>query len=245
MTDTAIFDLLAFGDTGWGDELLAGALMTVQLALVSLGVGLMGGLLLAGAKLAKFRLLRWFADLYNLIIRGTPEFLILLLVYFGLEQAIRGTAALAGYDLSGFEIPKFVAAVVGLSLIFSSYASEIFRGAYQAVPVGQIQAAQAYGFTQYQIFFRVRLPQMWRFAIPGLGNLWMVLLKDTSLAAVIALEDLLRQAKVASESTREPLLFYLAAGAIYLVLTGCSDLVRHRLERGARRGLAQPTATHH
>jgi ABC-type arginine transport system permease subunit len=92
--------------------------------------------------------------------------------------------------------------------------------------------------SDWQTFNRVRLPQMWRFAIPGLGNLWMVLLKDTSLAAVIAVDDLLRQAKIGAEATRAPLTFYIAAGVIYLVLTGVSDLARHRLEQRAGRGMA-------
>lgn len=237
MADGSVLQLVSLGDSGWGDELLAGAWLTLQLAVCSLAIGLVGGLLLAGAKLSRFRFLRWFADLYNIVIRGTPEFLILLMVYFGLEQAVRSCLQFVGIDASGFEIPKFLAAVIGLSIIFISYASEVFRGAYLAVPAGQMEAARACGMTDAQAFFRIRLPQMWRFAIPGLGNLWMVLLKDTSLAAVIALDDLLRQAKVASESTREPLLFYLAAGLIYLILTGMSDVVRQRLERSAQRGL--------
>lgn len=237
MADGSALQLLSLGETGWGDELLAGALLTLQLTVCSLAIGLVGGLLLAGAKLSSIRPLRWFADVYNIVIRGTPEFLILLIVYFGLEQAIRAGLLLIAIDASGFEIPKFLAAVIGLSIIFISYASEVFRGAYLAVPVGQMEAARACGMTDTQAFFRIRLPQMWRFAIPGLGNLWMVLLKDTSLAAVIALDDLLRQAKVASESTREPLLFYLAAGLIYLLMTGISDVVRLRLERSSQRGL--------
>ncbi|MEM9028714.1 MAG: ABC transporter permease subunit [Pseudomonadota bacterium] len=239
MTEQSVFELLSLGDRGWGDELLAGAWLTLQLALCALAVGLVGGLLLAGAKLSHIRALRWFADTYNVIIRGTPEFLILLMVYFGLEQAVRSTIAVFGYDAAGFEVPKFLAAVLGLSVIFISYASEVFRGAYLAVPPGQMEAARACGMSTTQAFLRIRLPQMWRFAIPGLGNLWMVLLKDTSLAAVIALDDLLRQAKVASETTREPLVFYCAAGLIYLVMTGLSDVMRHRLERSAQRGMGR------
>lgn len=238
MTDT--FALLSYGDTGWGDELLAGALITLQLALSSLAVGLLFGLLLAGAALSHIAPLRWFAGAYNVFVRGTPEFLILLLVYFGLGEAVNATAAAAGFNIV-FEIPKFAAAVIGLSIIFASYGSEVFRGAYLAVPHGQIEAARACGMSSFQLFRRIRLPQMWRFALPGLGNLWMVLLKDTSLAAVIALDDLLRQAKIASETTREPLLFYLAVGVIYLVMTGLSDLVRHRLEVKAQRGYARST----
>jgi His/Glu/Gln/Arg/opine family amino acid ABC transporter permease subunit len=236
MSQQSAWTLLSFGPNGWGDELLAGAFVTLQLAAVSLAVGLVLGLALAISRLSPFAPLRWFANGYNLFIRGTPEFLVLLLVYFGLEQFVRAIAELLGLSVT-IDIPKFVAAVAGLSLIFASYASEVFRGAYLAVPKGQMEAATSCGMSDSQAFFRIRLPQMWRFAIPGLGNLWMVLLKDTSLAAVIALDELLRQAKVASESTREPLLFYLAAGALYLILTGVSDLVRYRLERASQRGV--------
>lgn len=238
MQHDTVFSLLAFGDTGWGDDLLAGAWITVQLAAVSLVCGLVLGLVLAGGRLSPVRPLGWLTNAYIVFIRGTPEFLILLLVFFGLDQVVHQIATALGFT-SYFEIPKFAAAVAGLSLIFSAYASEVFRGAYLAVPPGQIEAAFATGMSGAQVFVRIRLPQMWRFALPGLANLWMVLLKDTSLAAVIALDELLRQAKVASEATREPLVFYLAAGVLYLVLTGVSDIVRHRLEAGARRGFAR------
>lgn len=230
--------LLSFGDTGWGDELLAGCLITLQLALSALAIGLILGLLLAGAKLSRLAILRIMAEAYTAFIRATPEFLILLLVYFGSERAIRALLGTVGLS-ANFEMPPFLAAVIGLAGIFCAYAAEVFRGAYLAVPRGQIEAAIACGMSGWQVFNRVRLPQMWRFAIPGLGNLWMVLLKDTSLAAVIAVDDLLRQAKIASEVTRAPLTFYLAAGALYLVLTGLSDIMRQRLERRSQRGMAR------
>lgn len=229
--------LLSFGDGGWGDELIAGAWVTLQLGVCSLALGLALGLLIAGTKLARQRTLRIVGEGYTAFIRATPEFLILLLFYYGLEQGVRSLFGV--FELSvAFEMPRFLAAVIGLSAIFAAYASEVFRGAYLAVPPGQIEAAQAYGMSNRQIFWRIRLPQMWRFAIPGLGNLWMVLLKDTSLAAVIAVDDLLRQAKIAGETTRAPLTFYLAAGAIYLILTGLSDAGREYLERRVRRGIA-------
>lgn len=232
--------LLGFGNQGWGDELLAGCLVTLQLALASLSVGPVLGLLLAGAKLSRSVLLRALAEGYTALIRAVPEFLIILLFYFGSEQLVQSVLALAGFSVV-FELPRFLAAVIGLSAIFAAYAAEVFRGAYLSVPYGQIEAGIATGMTNRQIFLRIRLPQMWRFAIPGLGNLWMVLLKDTSLAAVIAVNDLLRQAKIASESERAPLTFYLAAGALYLLLTGVSDVFRERLERRAQRGVARST----
>ena len=230
--------LLSFGDQGWGDELLAGCLITLQLAVASLGLGLILGLLLAGIKLSRYAVLRIFAETYTAFIRAVPEFLIILLFYFGSEQLIRSLLALAGYSTT-FELPRFLAAVIGLSAIFAAYAAEVFRGAYLSIPEGQIEAGMACGMTNAQIFLRIRLPQMWRFAIPGLGNLWMVLLKDTSLAAVIAVNDLLHLAKIASESERAPMLFYLAAGALYLLMTGLSDYLREKLERRAQRGMAR------
>lgn len=229
--------LLTFGDTGWGDELMRGALVTLQLAICALALGLALGLLLSAAKLSRYRLLRYSGELYTAFIRATPEFLILLLFYFGIERAVQASLTAVGLTVA-FEMPRFLAAVIGLAAIFSAYAAEVLRGAYIAVPAGQIEAATACGMSDWQTFTRIRLPQMWRFAIPGLGNLWMVLLKDTSLAAVIAVDDLLRWAKIGSETTRAPLTFYLAAGAIYLVLTGVSDLARNGLERRARRGMA-------
>jgi His/Glu/Gln/Arg/opine family amino acid ABC transporter permease subunit len=229
--------LLSLGDAGWGDELLRGTLVTLQLAVGALALGLALGLLLSAAKLSRYRALRYGGEIYTAFIRATPEFLILLLFYFGIERAVQAVLTGVGFSVA-FEMPRFLAAVIGLAAIFSAYAAEVFRGAYMAVPIGQIEAASACGMSDWQTFHRVRLPQMWRFAIPGLGNLWMVLLKDTSLAAVIAVDDLLREAKIGSEATRAPLTFYLAAAAIYLVLTGVSDFARDRLEQRARRVMA-------
>jgi His/Glu/Gln/Arg/opine family amino acid ABC transporter permease subunit len=230
--------LLSTGPGGWGDDLLRGAWVTVQLALTALSLGLLIGLLLAGAKLSRFRPLNWFGGAYTGFVRGTPEFLILLLVYFGSEAAVQALLGALGIDIA-FEMPKFLAAVLGLALIFGAYACEVFRGAFLAVPPGLMEAAEAAGMSPWMAFKRVRLPLMWRYAIPGLGNLWMVMLKDTSLAAVIALDELLRIAKIAGETTREPLLFFLAAGVLYLILTALSDYGRHVIERRARRGMAE------
>ena len=229
-------ELLGIGEGGWGDDLLRGAWVTVQLALAALSLGLLIGLLLAGAKLSSLRPLNWFGAAYTGFVRGVPEFLILLLVYFGSEAAVKALLAGLGFEVA-FEMPKFLAAVLGLAFIFGAYACEVFRGAFLAVPRGMMEAAEASGMSPWLAFRRVRLPLMWRYAIPGLGNLWMVMLKDTSLAAVIALDELLRIAKIAGETTREPLMFFLAAGALYLVMTAISDFGRHRIEQRARRGM--------
>jgi len=229
---------LFWGPGGWGDDLILAAAITLQLALCSMACGFLGGLGIAGAKLSSSVFLRFPAQLYTLIIRGVPEFLILLIVFFGSDKLINSAAVSLGFE-GGYEVPKFAAAVAALSLIFAAYASEVFRGAYLAVPKGQIEAGYAIGMRPAQVFLRIRFPQLWRFAIPGLGNLWMVILKDTSLAAVIALDELLRVAKIAGEAERNPLMFFVAAGALYLIMTVLSDIGRARLEARARRGIAR------
>ena len=230
-------EILQFGDTGFGDELVTGALVTVEIAVYSLAIGLALGLAAAGAKLSRSRVLRGIAESYSLLIRGIPELLIILLVYYSGGAAIEALLMLFGHD-GGFDFNKRLAGSLALGLIFGAFASEVFRGAFIAVPKGQIEAAVAVGMTHRQVFLRVRFPQMLRFALPGLGNLWMVLLKDTSLVSVIALDELMRETSVAAEATQRPFVFYLAATVIYLLLTVVSDIFRARLERHAERGVA-------
>lgn len=228
--------VLDFGDTGFGDELLIGAAITVQLALAALAFGILLGLALAAAKLSQSLVLRGLAEGYALVIRGIPEFLVVLVIFFGSGEALRGLLGALGH--TGYvEVSAFAAGTIALGLVFGAFSSEVFRGAFLAVPRGQMEAALACGMTRWQAFRRVRMPQMWRFAIPGLGNLWMVLLKDTSLVSVIALDELLRWSNVAAETTREPFTFYLAAAVIYLALTIVSDGARVRLEAYAARGV--------
>lgn len=232
-----MFEYLAFGDSGFGDELLTGTLLTIELALVSLVVGIILGLLTAAAKLSTNRLYRMLAKLYTEVVRGIPEMLVVLIVFFGSSVLLQTVAGWFDYN-DYIEMNAFVAGVFALGLVFGAFSSEVFRGAFLAVPKGQLEAARACGMTDWQVFYRIRLPQMWRFAIPGLGNLWMVLLKDTSLISIIALDELLRWSKVAAETTKQPFTFYITAACIYLTLTVFSDLIRHYFEVKANRGIA-------
>ena len=229
-------EVLSFGDAGFGDELLLGTAVTIQLAIFSLIVGIVLGLAIASAKLSENAALRWAGEIYTNIIRGVPEFLVVLVVFFGASQVLQNIAGLFGH--TGYiEVRPMVAGTVALGMVFGAFSSEVFRGAFLAVPAGQIEAARACGMSALQAFLRIRMPQMWRFAIPGLGNLWMVLLKDTSLVSVIALDELLRWSKVGAETTKEPFTFYLAATIIYLLLTIMSDGVRAVAEKRASRGV--------
>jgi polar amino acid transport system permease protein len=231
-----MFEYLGFGDTGFGDEIVAGAWLTLQLAVVSLGIGIVLGLLTAAGKLSKKRVPRALAHLYTELVRGIPEMLVVLVVFFGASSLLQVIASWFDYH-DYIEVNAFFAGVFALGLVFGAFSSEVFRGAFLAVPRGQIEAAVACGMSPWQVFSRIRMPQMWRYAIPGLGNLWMVLLKDTSLISIIALDELLRWSKVAAETTKQPFTFYLVAALVYLLFTVVSDVVRHRLEQRANRGV--------
>ena len=213
--------------------LLQGLWITLKLAISTVVVGLALGMLLAMAKLSKNAWLRRPAYAFTNFMRGIPEFLVLLVIYFG------GTQVLSAIFSSGaIEVSPFVAGLTALSLIFGAYASETFRAAFQSVPKGQSEAGRAYGFSAWKTFRYIQLPQIWRVAIPGLGNLWQGSVKDTALVSVVGLDDLMRKSSQAAQSTREPFTFYLAASLIFLLITLVSMLIIARLEKRASRGMA-------
>ncbi len=221
---------------GFGDQLIAGTLVTIELALASLLLGLLLGIMGAAAKLSDVRAARAIANLYTTCIRGIPELLTVLIIYFGATTLLMAVASRFGYD-EYIEISPFAAGVTALGLTFGAYATEVFRGAIQAIPGGQREAGFALGMSRLHIFARITLPQMWRLALPGLGNLFLVLLKDTALVSVIGLEDIMRKANVAVGYTKEPFLFYLLAAFIYLGLTIITMMAVHYMEKRANRGL--------
>lgn len=222
--------------SGFGNQLLIGASVTIELALASLAVGLVLGLLGASAKLSSVKTLQWIANGYTTVIRGIPELLTVLIIYFGATTVLMSVASLFGYD-EYIEIGPFAAGVTALGLTFGAYATEVFRGALQSIPKGQNEAAVALGMGRIRTFYRIILPQVWRMALPGLGNLFLVLLKDTALVSVVGLDDIMRKANIAVSSTKEPFLFYSAAAVLYLGLTIISMGVVYFLEKRANRGI--------
>ncbi len=223
---------------GFGHQLWDGTLVTLELALASLVVGLLLGLLGASAKLSDLRPARALATAYTTVVRGIPELLTVLIIYFGATTVLMGVAGWFGYD-EYIEISPFAAGVTALGLTFGAYATEVFRGAMMAVPKGQREAGLVLGMSRIRIFLRITLPQVWRLALPGLGNLFLVLLKDTALVSVIGLEDIMRKANVAVGFTKEPFLFYMAAAFIYLTLTIVSMVGIHFLEQRTNRGMVR------
>lgn len=230
-------ELFSYGPLGWGDEILAGLWVTMRLALVTLPVGLLLGFAVAALSLSRIPFFRALGAGYTTLMRGLPEILTLFIVYNGLGLVLNQVMALLAPEAGPIDFPPFAAGVIALALVFAAFAAEVLRGAFQAVPEGQVLAGRAIGMSARKIFWRIKLPLLWRYALPGLGNLWLNLLKDTALVSVIALDDLMRATKVAVGVTKQPFTFYLVACLIYWLMCVVSELVLARLERRANRGL--------
>jgi polar amino acid transport system permease protein len=232
--------LLSWGDKGWLDELAAGALITISLALATLPFGLALGLAMALLKRSSSAILRAAATVYTTVFRGVPELLTLYIVYFGLQLGMQKAWKGLGFT-SNFEMPAFVAGMMALGLVLAAFSCEVWIGAMSSIPKGQHEGAQALGLSRGQTFRLVILPQLMRVALPGLGNNWMVLLKETSLVSVIALPDLMFWTGRANVVTKEPFLFFGVACLIYLVFSVTSAHGIAILERRASRGIAPAT----
>lgn len=231
-------ELFAFGDTGWGDELLAGLAVTLQLGFAALLLGLLIGFAVAWATLSRQPVLRYMGFAYSTIMRGLPELLTLFVVYNGVGLLLNNLSTFVAPDSAPINFSPFAAGVVALGMVFGAFSSEVLRGAFNSLDPGQSEAGRAVGMSIRQIFLRIKLPQAWRFALPGLGNLWINLLKDTALVSIIALDDLMRMTKIAVGATKLPFTFYLAAALIYWALCVLSEVGLSRLEKRANRGIA-------
>lgn len=231
-------ELFAYGDTGWGDELLAGLAVTLQLGLAALVLGLLIGFTVAWASLSRQPLLRTAGFAYSTIMRGLPELLTLFVVYNGLGLMLNSLSTLISTESESVAFSPFAAGVIALGMVFGAFSAEVLRGAFNSLDPGQSEAGLAVGMTTRQVFLRIKLPQVWRFALPGLGNLWINLLKDTALVSIIALDDLMRMTKVAVGATKQPFTFYLVAALIYWAMCVLSELGLNRLEKRANRGVA-------
>jgi len=224
--------------SGYGPLLLSGTWMTIQLALLSLLLSVIIGLIGASSKLSNIKALRYIATAYTTLIRSVPDLVIMLLLFYSLQLGLNQiTEAL---QMDQIDINPFVAGVITLAFIYGAYFTETFRGAFQSVPTGQIEAAMAYGMTPWQVFRRVLFPQMMRFALPGIGNNWQVLIKATALVSIIGLTDIVKITQDAGRSTMQLFFFSIVAAAIYLAITTMSNLILMWLERrysaGVRKG---------
>lgn len=226
--------LLSCGNAGWADEIAFGVKVTISLALATLPFGLVFGFFIALAAQSNEKMVRLSAGIFTTIFRGLPELLTLFIVYYGLQLVLQAGLAWFGYQ-GGVEINAFIAGMIALTVVFSAYASEVLLSAFRAIPNGQYEAGSSLGLSKFHTMCFIILPQLVRIALPGMSNLWLMLLKDTAYVSVIGLSDIIRQTGVAARVTKEAFLFYGIACALFLVLALLSSIFLGYLDRWARK----------
>ena len=228
-------ELLAFGNTGWGDELLIATLMTIAVSITAMFIGFFFALIFTPLKLSKNKFYNLIGNSYTIVIRGVPELLVIYLFFFGGTGAVMYVASIFGYN-EYIEINAFITGAFAIGIISGAYSTEVFRGAIQSIDKGQFEAAKTLGLSKVGQFFKIILPQTLRLAIPNLSNVWQITLKDTSLISVTGLVEIMRQSYIAAGSTRDPLFFYSFAAVLYLLLTFLSMKIINKLEVKYSRG---------
>lgn len=214
---------------GYGPSIFEGTVLTLEVSLSALMIAMVLGIIGALSKLSHSSVLRTAAQIYTTVIRGVPDLVLMLLVYFGGQVLINQIGPLVGYD-EYIDINPFIAGVSTIGFIFGAYMTETFRGAILAVNRGQLEAGYAYGMSEGLVFRRIMLPQMVRHALPGFGNNWLVLIKTTALVSIIGLDDMVRKAAMAAGATRMPFTFYVVVALNYLIITTVSIYILKYLE---------------
>ncbi len=227
-------ELLSLSPPGWGANLLRGLANSLQIAFGAFGFGLVIGLFGAYGKLYGGVVVRDLLAIYTTVIRAVPELVLILILYYVGTDVINQVSQAMGYGR--VEISGVVAGIWVLGIVQGAYSTEVLRGAIQAVPPGQIEAARAFGMPPFMLMRRVTIPAMLSFATPGLANLWLIATKDTALLAIVGFSELTLETRQAAASTRAYFTFFLAAGALYLIVTLCSGAVFARIEKWSRRG---------
>ena len=229
-------ELMGFGPTGWGLLLLRATGMTVAVSTVAFLLGGVLGALLAWARIEGKRGVRLAAEAYTIVLRGIPDLLVIYLLYFGGSAAMTAIGRALGAE--GFVgINAFASGAIAVGVISGAYQGEVFRGAFGAIAKGELEAGRAVGMSRRLLFRRIIVPQTLRFAIPGLGNVWQLALKESALISVVGLTEILRQAQVGAGSTRQPFAFFITAAMLYLVLTSVSSWGFGKAESAAMRGV--------
>ena len=222
---------------GWLDDFFWAAMVVVRVFAASLVMATLLGLIGSAAKLSKIRIAKGIANAYTIVFRGTPEMLVLLIIYFGSAITLTTIAQIFDPDIKFVDIPPFWAGALAIALVVGSYMTETFRGAFLGVDPGQVEAARALGISNFQTFIYVRTPQMWRLALPNFGNHMLSLMKDTALISVIGLEEIVFVAEMATTVTLKPFTMYFIVALIYLAISTVITLTVAGLEKYANRHL--------
>ena len=229
-------ELMGFGPTGWGLLLLRATGMTVAVSTVAFLLGSLLGALVAWGRIERNRGLQLAAEAYTIVLRGIPDLLVIYLLYFGGSAAMTAIGRALGAE--GFVgVNAFASGAIAVGAISGAYQGEVFRGAFAAIAEGELEAGRAVGMSRRLLFRRIIVPQTLRFAIPGLGNVWQLALKESALISVVGLTEILRQAQVGAGSTRQPFAFFITAAMLYLLLTSVSGWGFRRAETTAMRGV--------
>ncbi len=223
--------------TGWWDDFFWGSVVVIQLFLTSVVLMTIFGLIGSAAKLSNSRIAQKIAAGYTIVFRGTPEILVLMIMYYGAAVTLTSIAQFFDPSVKFVDLPPFWAGSLALGLIVGSYATETFRGAFMGVPIGRVEAARALGLSNLQTFFYIKLPEMWRLALPAYGNHLLSLIKDTALVSIIGLTEILYIAEQAIATTNKPFVMFLFVGLIYLTLSTIITLTVMILEKRANRHL--------
>jgi His/Glu/Gln/Arg/opine family amino acid ABC transporter permease subunit len=224
------WELFAYGDTGWGDELLQGLWVTLTIAILSYGSGLVVGVLFALMEMRRGTIVPRLFSAYGAVVRSLPELLVIFFIYFALAYLLEALFSLVGITLR-IAFGPFASGVIAMAIVIGSYASEVAKGAFNAVPRGMAEAARALGLSRRQTVLKIVLPLALRHAFPGLSNLWMVVIKTTPLLSAIQIEDFIRAAGTAGQNTKHYFAFYGASIAVYLLISGASMLAQFRIEK--------------
>jgi polar amino acid transport system permease protein len=231
------WSLLALEPPGWGGTLLAGLVNSIEIAVGGYSLGLVLGIGGASGKLYGGPIIRDLLEVYTTLVRAVPELVLILLLYYAGTDALNGV--LGFFNAGPVDISGLVAGIFVIGVVQGAYTTEVLRGAIKSIAPGQIEAAKAYGMPPLMILNRITLPAMLPFALPGLSNLWLIATKDTALLAVVGFNELTLATRQAAGSTKAYLMFFLAAGFLYLMITLVSNVLLGFLERYSRRGIAR------
>jgi His/Glu/Gln/Arg/opine family amino acid ABC transporter permease subunit len=234
----SLFSLLAWGDSGYGDEFVKGVATTLFISVSSYAIAATIGLFGAWAKLCHVKALNRLGEAYTTLVRSLPELLLIFLIFYAGTSTLASLLVALGLAEKGLEIDPFAAVIAALGLIYGAYLTDVLRGGIQAVPKGQIEAAKAFGMHAPKRFTRILFPQMIRYCIPGLGNQWLNITKDSAYVSVVAaVGEIMSVGKGAANRTHEPIFFYGATAIVFMIISGVSMFIFARLEKRANRGV--------
>lgn len=219
---------------GYLGQMGAGAWVTMKVFLLSFLLSLITGTLFGLGRLSRLRPLRAVLAAYASIAMGVPSLLIIFIIYYGGSAVL---TALFGFD-RGFDLSPFASGVVAITMVNAVYVGELIQSAVRNLPAGQFEACDALNIPRHKAWRQVLLPQVFRLALPGLVNVWIVILKETSLVSIVGLHDLISVAKTVGGATREPFLFLVASGSFYVAISVATVPLARRAERRLNRGYA-------